>query len=231
MERMFTAIAGRIAGFAGQPLAFILALAAVVIWAVTGPVFGFSEAGQLVIHTGTTIVTILMVFPARNSQNRDAAARRAKLDEIPRALETARDALIGLERKTEKEIAAIRAEPRPPARPAPATGRRAGLRPDLINRSGARYRASHGPRRAGRRAPRSSPRACRDRARRSRPALPRCPRECCRSRPIPSCSARRAAGARRRYAPAARRSGRESSYRRPYSSSPFKGAHRPHRQF
>lgn len=110
MERVFTVIAGRIAGFAGQPLAFILALAAVVIWAVTGPIFGFSEVWQLVINTGTTIITFLMVFLVQNSQNRDAAAQQAKLDEILRALDTARNAFIGLEHKTEKEIEAIRAE-------------------------------------------------------------------------------------------------------------------------
>lgn len=147
MERMFTVIAGRIAGFAGQPLAFILALAAVVIWAITGPMFGFSEVWQLVINTGTTIITFLMVFLAPNSQNRDAAARQAKFDEILRALDTARNVFIGLEHKTEKEIEAIRAElerqwgaigrsgpggrasqPRPPARPPLATGRRAAPR-------------------------------------------------------------------------------------------------------
>ena len=73
MERIFTRIAGGIAAFTGRPLAFVLALGAVIVWAVTGPIFGFSEIWQLVINTGTTIVTFLMVFLVQNSQNRDAA--------------------------------------------------------------------------------------------------------------------------------------------------------------
>lgn len=110
MERLFTTIAGRIASFAGRPLAFILALAAVLVWAVTGPIFGYSEVWQLVINTGTTIVTFLMVFLVQNSQNRDAAAQQAKLDEILRALREARNDFIGLEHKTEQEIERIRSD-------------------------------------------------------------------------------------------------------------------------
>ena len=87
MNRTFTAIAGRIAGLAGKPVAFILALALVVVWAATGPIFGFSEVWQLVINTGTTIVTFLMVFLVQNTQNRDSAAIQAKLDELLRAVE------------------------------------------------------------------------------------------------------------------------------------------------
>jgi low affinity Fe/Cu permease len=109
MERLFTAVAGRIAGFAGRPLAFVLALACVLVWAITGPVFGFSEVWQLVINTGTTIVTFLMVFLVQNSQNRDAAAIQAKLDEIIRAVEHAREHFIGIEHMTDVEIEEIRA--------------------------------------------------------------------------------------------------------------------------
>lgn len=108
MERIFTVVAGGIANFAGRPLAFILAAASIIIWAVTGPIFGFSETWQLVINTGTTIITFLMVFLVQNSQNRDAAAQQAKLDEILRALDTARNDFIGLEHKTEREIERIR---------------------------------------------------------------------------------------------------------------------------
>lgn len=108
MQRIFTAIAGRVAGFAGRPLAFILAVTCVVVWGVTGPIFDFSETWQLVINTGTTIVTFLMVFLVQNSQNRDSAAMQAKLDELIRAVHEARDQFIGIEHMTDLEIDAIR---------------------------------------------------------------------------------------------------------------------------
>ncbi|HRO09991.1 low affinity iron permease family protein [Amaricoccus sp.] len=110
MNRVFTAIAGRIAALAGRPVAFILALALVVVWAVSGPIFGFSEVWQLVINTGTTIVTFLMVFLVQNSQNRDSAAIQAKLDELLRAVDQARQQFIGIEHMTDKEIDDIRAQ-------------------------------------------------------------------------------------------------------------------------
>jgi low affinity Fe/Cu permease len=109
MQRVFTAIAGRIAAFAGRPLAFVLALASVVVWAVTGPIFGYSEVWQLVINTGTTIVTFLMVFLVQNTQNRDSAAIQAKLDELIRSVEQARNQFIGIEHMTDDEIERIRA--------------------------------------------------------------------------------------------------------------------------
>ncbi len=110
MDRIFTAIASRIAAGAGQPSAFIIALATVIIWAVTGPMFEYSETWQLVINTGTTIVTFLMVFLVQNSQNRDAAAMQAKLDELIRALEDARGQFIGIEHLTAMEIEKIRSD-------------------------------------------------------------------------------------------------------------------------
>jgi len=110
MDRFFTAIANNIARFVGDPIAFMLALATVIIWAVTGPIFHYSDTWQLVINTGTTIVTFLMVFLIQNSQNRDAAAMQAKLDEIIRAVETARGQFIGIEHRTDKEIQEIRTE-------------------------------------------------------------------------------------------------------------------------
>ncbi len=110
MERLFTLIAGRIAAFAGRPLAFILALGCVVVWAITGPLFGFSQVWQLVINTGTTIITFLMVFLVQNSQNRDAAAFQAKLDELIRTIEQARNQFIGIEHLTDKEIEKIRSD-------------------------------------------------------------------------------------------------------------------------
>ena len=108
MDRAFTAFAGRIAAFAGKPLAFVLALGGVVVWALAGPLFGFSEDWQLVVNTGTTVVTFLMVFLVQNSQNRDSAAIQAKLDELIRAVETARSEFIGIEHMTDAEIEAIR---------------------------------------------------------------------------------------------------------------------------
>lgn len=109
MNRLFTRIASGIACFAGQPLAFIVALLIVLIWAVTGPLFQFSEVWQLVINTGTTIITFLMIFLVQNSQNRDASSMQAKLDELIRAVAEARPEFIGIEHLTDVEIEEIRA--------------------------------------------------------------------------------------------------------------------------
>jgi low affinity Fe/Cu permease len=109
MDRLFTRIATSISGLSGQPIAFLVALATVVVWGVTGPLFGFSDTWQLVINTGTTIVTFLMVFLIQNSQNRDAAAMQAKLDELIRALDRARGQFIGIEHRTDAQIEEIRA--------------------------------------------------------------------------------------------------------------------------
>jgi low affinity Fe/Cu permease len=109
VDRVFTAIAARIATSTGQPQAFILALGIIVLWGVTGPFFGFSDTWQLVVNTATTIVTFLMVFLIQNSQNRDAAAMQAKLDEMLRALDRAREQFIGIEHLTDRQIEDIRA--------------------------------------------------------------------------------------------------------------------------
>jgi low affinity Fe/Cu permease len=108
MDRIFTWFAGRISAMAGQPLAFVVAFALIVVWAVTGPVFAYSDTWQLVINTTTTIVTFLMVFLIQNSQNRDAAAMQAKLDELLRAVGKARGAFIGIEHLTDAQIEKIR---------------------------------------------------------------------------------------------------------------------------
>ncbi|HET9428895.1 MAG TPA: low affinity iron permease family protein [Allosphingosinicella sp.] len=109
MDRFFTWFAGKIATAAGQPYAFAVAFALIVVWGVTGPVFGYSDTWQLVINTATTIVTFLMVFLIQNSQNRDAAAMQAKLDELLRAVDKARGAFIGIEHLTDTQIEDIRA--------------------------------------------------------------------------------------------------------------------------
>jgi low affinity Fe/Cu permease len=110
MDRAFSTFAGLIAAFAGRPLAFILALFSVLVWIITGPLFDFSETWQLVINTATTIITFLMVFLVQNSQNRDSAAIQAKLDEIIRSVEQARNEFIGIEHMTDAEIEQIRAD-------------------------------------------------------------------------------------------------------------------------
>jgi low affinity Fe/Cu permease len=109
MDGIFTRIATGIARVAGQPIAFLLAFVAVLVWGATGPVFGWSDTWQLVVNTGTTIVTFLMVFLIQNSQNRDSAAIQAKLDEIIRAADKARGAFVGIEHLTNGQIEDIRA--------------------------------------------------------------------------------------------------------------------------
>ena len=109
MDRIFTAFASRMSALVGQPLAFAIAFAVVLFWAASGPLFAFSDTWQLVINTGTTIVTFLMVFLIQNSQNRDAAAMQAKLDELLRAESKARAQFIGIEHLTDAQIEEIRA--------------------------------------------------------------------------------------------------------------------------
>jgi low affinity Fe/Cu permease len=109
LDKFFTLCATRIATAAGQPFTFTLAITIIIIWAITGPMFHYSDTWQLIINTGTTIVTFLMVFLIQNSQNRDAAAMQAKLDEMLRAIETAREQFIGIEHLTDKQIEEIRA--------------------------------------------------------------------------------------------------------------------------
>ena len=108
MDRLFTWFATRVSAIAGQPLAFVVALAIILVWAFTGPIFGYSDTWQLVINTGTTIITFLMVFLIQNSQNRDAAAMQAKLDELLRAIGKARSQFIGIEHLTDAQIEEIR---------------------------------------------------------------------------------------------------------------------------
>jgi len=93
----------------GHPAAFVLAGSTIVVWVVSGPVFGFSDTWQLVINTGTTIVTFLMVFLIQNTQNRDSAAVHLKLDELVRAVQGAHNALLDLEELTESDLERLRA--------------------------------------------------------------------------------------------------------------------------
>jgi low affinity Fe/Cu permease len=100
----FNRVASAITGALGSPFALIAAIALIVGWAVTGPLFGFSESWQLIINTGTTIVTFLMVFVIQASQNRDSKAIHLKLDEVIRAVKGARNELIGEEASSEAKI-------------------------------------------------------------------------------------------------------------------------------
>ena len=109
MGGFFERLASRVAAAAGRPRAFVLALSIVIIWGLSGPVFRWSDTWQLVINTGTTIVTFLMVFLIQNAQNRDGAAIQAKLDELIRAVSHARNEFIGIEHLTEAELDEIRA--------------------------------------------------------------------------------------------------------------------------
>ncbi|MEO5574426.1 MAG: low affinity iron permease family protein [Gammaproteobacteria bacterium] len=94
----------------GSPPAFIIAVLIIVIWGVTGPIFGFSDTWQLIINTGTTIVTFLVVFLIQNTQNRDAQAIHLKLDELLKAVEGARTSLVDLENLSDEELAALQKE-------------------------------------------------------------------------------------------------------------------------
>jgi low affinity Fe/Cu permease len=105
---------GRLARYSahamGQPVAFGGALILIVLWAVVGPIFGYSDTWQLVINTGTTIITFLMVFLIQNTQNKDAEAMHIKLDELIRALDQAQNALLNLEELEEPELDRIRTD-------------------------------------------------------------------------------------------------------------------------
>jgi low affinity Fe/Cu permease len=107
LSRMFGDAANKTSQAAGRASAFMIAAGVVIVWAVTGPLFRFSDTWQLVINTGTTIVTFLMVFLIQNSQNRDSAAIQVKLDELIR-VSSARNSFVGIEHLTDEELEDIR---------------------------------------------------------------------------------------------------------------------------
>jgi low affinity Fe/Cu permease len=107
---VFTRFARWVSAVTGRPVTFAIAMLIIVVWATTGPLFQFSDTWQLVINTGTTIVTFLMVFLIQNTQNRDTEALQIKLDELIRAVKGARNEVLDLEELDEKELNQIRQE-------------------------------------------------------------------------------------------------------------------------
>ena len=141
VRERFHHVAVKTSNVVGAPWTFVIAIVAVVAWAVTGPLFGFSNTWQLVINTATTIITFLMVFLIQNTQNRDNRALQLKLDEVIRALHGARNSLVDLEESSEEELErianefrALKNQPeRTPRRP--RRGNRAGRRGRRAGRS------------------------------------------------------------------------------------------------
>src|SRR3954454_14109251 len=128
----FAKIASGVSRWTGRPLVFLTCCLIVVVWALTGPIFHYSDTWQLIINTGTTIVTFLMVFLIQNTQNRDTAALQSKLDELIRVTQ-AKNEFIGIEHLSDKELEDILAECEQ-------------QRPEVVKRAAAR---ASGPRRAG----------------------------------------------------------------------------------
>ena len=106
----FSRFSTQIASLTGRPGTFALAFAVIIVWAISGPIFRFSDTWQLVINTGTTIVTFLMVFVIQNAQNRDAMAIQVKLDELICATKDARDKLVGIEDLDDVVVESLKAE-------------------------------------------------------------------------------------------------------------------------
>ena len=110
MRDLFRRFATRTSDSVGSPAAFVIGLTLIVLWAATGPLFGYSDSWQLVVNTATTIITFLMVFLIQSTQNRDAKAIHLKLDELLRGVQGARTAMVALENSTDEELAQFQDE-------------------------------------------------------------------------------------------------------------------------
>jgi low affinity Fe/Cu permease len=121
----FTRVAKAASHAAGRPMTFMIAFGIILAWAITGPIFNYSDTWQLVINTSTTIITFLMVFLIQNTQNRDTEALQIKLDELIRSLDTAQNALLDLEEMDDEELEQIREDYLKLAKSARAKSKRA----------------------------------------------------------------------------------------------------------
>lgn len=110
MDEFFHRVAAKVSKATGSPFAFIVSILIIVFWVVTGPMFNYSDTWQLIINTGTTIVTFLMVFLIQNTQNRDARAMHMKMDELLRAVKGARVSLVNMEELSDKELDELQEE-------------------------------------------------------------------------------------------------------------------------
>lgn len=110
MGELFHKFAARVSSLVGSPLAFVAAIFVILFWALSGPAFGFSDTWQLIINTGTTVVTFLIVFLIQNTQNRDAKATHLKLDELIKAVRGARAGLINVEELSDEELERLHEE-------------------------------------------------------------------------------------------------------------------------
>src|ERR1700751_1534022 len=110
MNELFRKFSEKVAKAVGSPWAFVIAIVVVIAWAVSGPVFHYSDTWQLVINTGTTIITFLIVFLIQNTQNRESRVVRLKLDELLRGLQGARTAFVSLDKMTDAELDEIEKE-------------------------------------------------------------------------------------------------------------------------
>lgn len=130
-KSLFTRFAKWTARAAGRPMAFVAAVFVILLWGITGPIFAFSDTWQLVINTGTTIVTFLMVFLIQNTQNCDTEALQVKLDELIRAIEGAHNELLDLEELDEKQLDEIRDSYEKLAQEARANVKKGGVDTDI----------------------------------------------------------------------------------------------------
>ncbi len=135
MNELFRKFAFKVSKLVGSPWVFVSALAVIALWAISGPLFRFSDTWQLAVNTGTTIITFLMVFLIQNTQNRDAEAIQLKLDELIRAVAKARTSLVDLEELSDEELGRLHEEFRKLRERAERSPSPQGIVPDKSHRA------------------------------------------------------------------------------------------------